>query len=67
MEKNEFDINDYLRIDGNIYKEIKFDYILKNNEIYIISFSEGQLSIKEELIINLFKEEKRNLFFHIVI
>ena len=67
MEKNEFGINDYLRIDGNIYKEIKFDYILKNNEIYIISFSEGQLSIKEELIINLFKEEKRNLFFHIVI
>jgi len=50
MKKNEFDINDYLRIDGDIFKinEIYKKFFLK--QIYIISFSEGNQSITNGLL-----------------
>ena len=61
MKENEFDINDYLRIDENIYSgnEINNKELFKNKEIYIISFPRGEQDVKDGKIIRI---EKNNIF-----
>ena len=38
IKENEFDINDYLKIDDDIYKVKEYNEIYKNNSIYIIHY-----------------------------
>ena len=47
MKKNEFDIDDYLRIDEDIYKENEIYNLFINKQIYIISFPSGKQSITD--------------------
>ena len=41
LKGNEFDKNDYLKIDNLIYKENELDNIYKNKKIYIIHYPKG--------------------------
>ena len=45
LKKNEYDINDYLRIDEDIYNENEINRLFKNKKIYTISFPKGNQSI----------------------
>ena len=61
MKENEFDNDDYLSIDEQIYKgnETKYKKLFTNKPIYIISFPQGSQDIKEGDIITI---EKNNIF-----
>ena len=61
MKENEFDNDDYLTIDEQIYEENEINYkkILTNKPVYIISFPKGDQDIKEGDIITI---EKNNIF-----
>jgi V8-like Glu-specific endopeptidase len=63
LKKNEYDINDYLRIDEDIFNknEINRFFFFKNKQIYIISFPYGNQSITEGRILNL---KDNNSFYH---
>ena len=61
LKKNEYDINDYLRIDEHIYNEDEINRLFKNKKIYTISFPKGNQSITEGEFLNL---EDNNCFYH---
>ena len=61
LKKNEYDINDYLRIDEHIYNEDEINRLFKNKKIYTISFPKGNQSITEGEFLKL---NDNNNFYH---
>ena len=61
LKKNEYDINDYLRIDEHIYNEDEINRLFKNRKIYTISFPKGNQSITEGEFLKL---KDNNNFYH---
>ena len=61
LKKNEYDINDYLRIDEDIYNKNEINRLFKNKKIYTISFPKGNQSITEGEFLNL---EDNYCFYH---
>jgi len=53
MKKNEFDINDYLRIDEEIYKENEIYNSFINKQIYIISFPGRKQNLADGVFLGL--------------
>ena len=62
LKKNEYDINDYLRIDEDIYNKNEINRLFKNKKIYTISFPKGNQNITEGEFLNL--ENNTYYFYH---
>ena len=54
LKENEFELNDYLKIDDLIYKEKELNKIYKDKQIYIIHYSKGkEVNYSVDKIINI--------------
>ena len=60
MKENEYDIDDYLKIDENIYKEKEIYKLYKGKKIYHISFGEIGHGINDGRLMNF----EENYFIH---
>jgi len=62
LKDNEFDLNNFLKIDDDLYKEEEFSEIYRNKSIYIIHYPKGK-EVKYSVDV-LSKIDKNDYIFH---